>query len=315
MDRVRRLIRLWHWLPAFRAVAETMHLPSASQELGITAPALSRSIRLLEEDLGQPLFLRAARRLQLNEAGELFLSALRTAMRALDEGLDQIAQREYTGSLSIASYGHLTSVLLHPLLAELCRGYPAIVPNVVRCDPDEVCSKLCNGSIDIALLETPQHHPELVVEQLAEMTYGLYCGREHPLARANAVPVAELIQHAFVVLSGGQDDHWPLDIERRVSLRVPTIHDALHFCRGGLFVAVLPDALVAEMSGNGELYQVPCELSLVVPVFAMYRRPISEHAKLNTFLDALRARIAGNVPGLGSPRRTRSVDDTDHHLP
>lgn len=310
MDRARRLIRLWQWLPAFRAVAETMHLPSASHELGITAPALSRSIRLLEEDLGQPLFLRTGRRLQLNEAGEIFLSALRTAMRALDEGLDRITQRQYTGFLSIASYGHLTSVLLHPLLTAFCRSHPGIVPNVVHCDPDEVCKELCDGSIDISLLETPQHHPELVVEQLAEMSYGLYCGREHPLARASAVPLAELSQHEFVALSEGPGDHWPLDIERRVSLRVPTVHDALHFCRDGLSLAVLPDALVAGMSSDVALSKVPCELSLVVPVFAMYRRPISEHAKLDTFLDALRARIAGDIPGLASPTRKRGAENT-----
>ncbi|MHC4078781.1 MAG: helix-turn-helix domain-containing protein, partial [Planctomycetota bacterium] len=69
MDRLRRLAQLWNWLPAFRAVGETQHLPTASRALSVTAPALSRAVRLLERDVGQPLFRRIGRRIELNEAG------------------------------------------------------------------------------------------------------------------------------------------------------------------------------------------------------------------------------------------------------
>ncbi len=43
MQPLRRLVPFWNWLPAFRAVAESQHLPTASRELNVTAPALSRS--------------------------------------------------------------------------------------------------------------------------------------------------------------------------------------------------------------------------------------------------------------------------------
>ena len=51
MERMRRLTTLWSWLPGFRAVAETQHLPTASKQLHVGASALSRTIRLLEEAL------------------------------------------------------------------------------------------------------------------------------------------------------------------------------------------------------------------------------------------------------------------------
>ena len=51
MEHLRRLYRVWNWLPAFRAVAETEHLPTASEMLGLTPSALSRAIKQLEDEL------------------------------------------------------------------------------------------------------------------------------------------------------------------------------------------------------------------------------------------------------------------------
>ena len=70
MERLRRVARLWSWLPAFRAVGETQHLPTASEHLLVTAPALSRAVRLLEKDVGRELFRRTGRRIELNDNGE-----------------------------------------------------------------------------------------------------------------------------------------------------------------------------------------------------------------------------------------------------
>lgn len=86
MDRAARLAELWSWLPAFRTVAETQHLPTAAAVLHVSPSALSRSVGLLEAALGQPLFRRVGRRLQLDRAGELLLAATRDAMRRLDDG-------------------------------------------------------------------------------------------------------------------------------------------------------------------------------------------------------------------------------------
>ena len=84
----------WHRLPVFRTVAETEHLPTASKRLGLTAPALSRSIKLLEESVGRPLFDREGRRIVLNPAGKAFLRVVRTAMRQVDTALDELHEAQ-----------------------------------------------------------------------------------------------------------------------------------------------------------------------------------------------------------------------------
>jgi DNA-binding transcriptional LysR family regulator len=58
MDRFRRVAQLWNWLPAFRGVAEHENPQRAASVLGVSASALSRTVKLLEDALGAEVFVR-----------------------------------------------------------------------------------------------------------------------------------------------------------------------------------------------------------------------------------------------------------------
>ena len=75
MKADKKLGDVWPWLPVFRVVAETEHLPTAAARLHVSPSALSRTIRLVEEALGEELFVRSARRIVLNSAGQRLLAA------------------------------------------------------------------------------------------------------------------------------------------------------------------------------------------------------------------------------------------------
>jgi DNA-binding transcriptional LysR family regulator len=79
--------RLWPWIPTFRAVAEREHLSQAARALGVSPSAVSRTIGLLEQEVGQPLFARVGRRVELNAAGRHLLLAVRSATREVEEAL------------------------------------------------------------------------------------------------------------------------------------------------------------------------------------------------------------------------------------
>lgn len=85
---LQRLSALWAWLPAFRATAEAGSLAGAARLLGASPPALSRTLRLLEAEVGEPLFVRAGgSALRLNDAGTRLFAQVRAAMRLVDDGL------------------------------------------------------------------------------------------------------------------------------------------------------------------------------------------------------------------------------------
>lgn len=84
----RRLGALWHWLPAFRATAETGSVSAAARLLDVTPSAVSRSLKMLEAEIGAPLFARKdGASLRLNAAGDALFAQVRAAMRLIDDGL------------------------------------------------------------------------------------------------------------------------------------------------------------------------------------------------------------------------------------
>src|SRR2546428_9641776 len=87
VSRFDSLHAVWSWLPAFRAVAETQHVGKAAKLLRVTPPAVSRTVRLLEDYIGAQLFSRAGRQLVLNSAGAPLLAPIREAMRPVEAGL------------------------------------------------------------------------------------------------------------------------------------------------------------------------------------------------------------------------------------
>ncbi|HEY0192500.1 MAG TPA: LysR family transcriptional regulator, partial [Kofleriaceae bacterium] len=92
----------WSWLVAFRAVAETEHLPTAARELGLTPSSLSRSIRQLETRVGVELFDHRNKTLALNRAGRELLEAVRASMRLVDDAVRKANGLGMTGSVTAA---------------------------------------------------------------------------------------------------------------------------------------------------------------------------------------------------------------------
>lgn len=95
------LSSIWNWLPAFRAVAETENLRIAAQWIGSSPPALSRTIKLLEEHINLSLFTRRDGRLILNASGKKLLSVVHIAMRHIDDALQEIQGQEQRRELVI----------------------------------------------------------------------------------------------------------------------------------------------------------------------------------------------------------------------
>lgn len=76
----------------FIAVSRHKHFTKAALEQRISQPALSRSIKKLEEELGVPLFIRKTKSIRLTKYGEQFLIKAKQARLALDEGVQQIRE-------------------------------------------------------------------------------------------------------------------------------------------------------------------------------------------------------------------------------
>lgn len=287
MRRARRIRQFWNWLPAFRAVAETNHLPTASEWLRVAPSALSRTIRLLEDEVGATLFERVGRRLELTHAGRRMLVATRDAMRQLDDVLEELDEG-IAGPIQVAAPSSFVPLLVLPALRSVARKHPHLEGHVSSAHVPEASTLLQTGELDLALAETPPPDEELSVELLARVEHGLYVAPEHPLADGAGSLGDEPLEWPFVAPPrderGLTPDAWPEHRSRRVALRVEGVLPAVEAVRTGMHLAVLPEAL-GHWHGLRRVEGPELEESRL---YLLERPRLGTEGRIETVADALR---------------------------
>jgi DNA-binding transcriptional LysR family regulator len=281
-----RIRNVWSWLPAFRAVAETEHLPTAAHALGVVPSSLSRMIKLFEDDLGIALFDRTAKTLVLNDSGRTVLGAVREAMRIIDEALTSVVGDELRGSIGGVATGELARLVLVPASAALARANPGLVVTTTTASSEDAAGLLLRGEADVALItEAPPIHPDLRVVELATWTRSVYARPGHirrDVTRCAVVGAAA--DHA--------DDGWPATCERVVAAWVPDERAALELCRDSDLVTVAYDPAVTAYGLANQLERVPDYDVAARVVRLIHRRPVGRHRRTEVLIEAIKAAIA-----------------------
>jgi len=293
MEYTKTLHDFWTWLPAFRVVAETEHLPTASERLHVSAAALSRTIRLLEDAVGEQLFERKGRNIVLSEEGKIFLRAVRTAMRNVHEGLLSARETTYVGPLHLSVPGPLVPIVIFPVLATMRELHHDLRPYLHSLPMGEIPGALLRGELDVALLALELQHADLVTEHAMDLARSVWASPTHPLSEhADDVSPDELARHGFVAPTplgdGTVPDGWPLGAERRIDVHVAYMQTALDAVRGMGLLSILPD-VVGEASG---FVQIQCaELGgefAPTSLFALSRPPVDTPTRGDLFMELLR---------------------------
>jgi DNA-binding transcriptional LysR family regulator len=296
MDPNRKLLDLWNRLPVFKVVAETEHLPTASQRLHITAPAISRTIKLLEEDLGQPVFRRVGRNLALNAAGKQLLQSLGGALSALEHTLMEMESDPLSGPVRIATIGVLTDFFVLPAILALKDEHPDMQPGLLLHGTLQANDLLARGQLDVAFYYQAATDERLNIDLIGQTTAGVYCGSDHPLFARKEVRSEDILAHPFSVpqsgVTGQVMDGWPVDVPRQVGLRITMLYTNLHVCLSGKYLTVLPDVLARSEVAAGRLRRLPFAGIEPITVYAARRRSDGPRTVADTVIEAVRARLA-----------------------
>ncbi|TFH86070.1 LysR family transcriptional regulator [Billgrantia azerbaijanica] len=127
MDTLPPLI----WLQAFEAAARTLSFTAAGRELGVTQAAISQRIRLLEDRLGQKLFVRHPRSLTLTPAGQAWLPSIHDAFARLAEGTQEVFGSAPTRAVTLRTTPVIQQSWLAPRLLAFHRAHPAVAVRLV----------------------------------------------------------------------------------------------------------------------------------------------------------------------------------------
>jgi LysR family positive regulator for ilvC len=243
-------------LDLFLALAETLHFGKASRACNLSASALTRSIQRLEEEIGQPLFLRDNRRVALTPAGarfQLYARQARQEWLALREELR--AAPAISGPLSL--YASITAV--YSLLPTLLEAYRAACPDVqieLRTGAaEQAVEQVLSGEIDLAVAALPDRRtPQLEFLPLARVPLLFIAPASGPLAapplKRNQLDLARI---PLVMPSGGLSrqriDQWMKDhhIAPEIASEVSGNEALIAMVRLGCGIGIVPQ-LVLEKS-------------------------------------------------------------------
>ena len=138
----------------FYTVANNGNITKASEELNISQPAISKSIKNLEEQLGGNLFVRTKRGVILTDEGKEFYSYIKQAIEYINNAENKFTEliNLETGCIKIGVSATLTKEFLLPYLEKFHEMHPKIDIQIITNITSELLPKLRNGLIDIVIL-------------------------------------------------------------------------------------------------------------------------------------------------------------------
>lgn len=150
----------------FMRVADLGSLNRASEALRIAQPALSRQMRMLEEELGVVLFERTLRGMTLTEHGERLRRDVAGPLRQIYFAFENasLTGSQVAGALNIGIEPGLRDILALPLLEHIAAEEPGIAPRIVEGAADHLAEWIARGDIDLIIFSGPTPN-EMIVDR------------------------------------------------------------------------------------------------------------------------------------------------------
>lgn len=141
----------------FYYVARTLSFSEASKCLFISQSAVSQSVKVLEKKLGQTLFIRSTKKVQLTPEGEILFKHIEPAMNLIQKGENQLLEANSLngGQLRIAASDTICRYYLVPYLNRFHKAYPNVHIKVFNFTSIECARVLENGQVDFILSNYP----------------------------------------------------------------------------------------------------------------------------------------------------------------
>jgi len=186
------LVQLRHFLE----LANTGSFSKSAVKLHVSQPALSRSIKTIEDEFGHQLFDRVGRKSELTAFGQyIYVQARELVDRAnnLKQSGQQLLSGQ-TGKVRIGLGSGPGALLMTPLLAHMANEYPQGHLEISRGSTSLLVQALRDRHLDALVLDIRSLSPssDLVVETLCEMPGAFMCRKGHPLSKSRQVTLARV---------------------------------------------------------------------------------------------------------------------------
>ncbi len=243
----------------FCMVAKHKSFSKAAQELFLSQPAVSQSIRQLEEQLGAQLFFRSTKKVELTAQGQLLYEYASSALGLLESAEHQLSglQTLRVGQLRLGAGDNTARHLLLPCLERFHQLYPQVHISIYNRTSSGSLELLRAGRIDAAFVNLPIDDDRITVHWECPIQDIFVAGQKFSALKGKRLSAKELAAQPLILL------------EQKANSRV---YVQRFFLRKG--VELNPEIELASYELMGELARINLGISCMVRQFC--RRELSE---------------------------------------
>lgn len=313
----------------FLAVVDLGTLSAAAEAVHLSQPALSRSLRALEDELRVPLFDRQERRLRPTPYAIEYATRARRMVSEEKEGARSLALMLAgdIGSLSFGMGSSIAATLLGPMVLQLLTDAPGLRARTFVQSSDVLVAALRAERLDFFIGDTrvAEGDPGLIVEPVYPCTFGWFAREGHPLAGRQRVSISEVA--AFPVIGVGYADPsvgrrmaelygWRLPIEDQFAVVTNDISTMMTLISSSDAVVPSTDvSVVAAMrSGTVTRLHVTPELDLEMTLGIVERAGRTRVPAIERAFGIVRAHFAAVAREVALQRR-QPASARSHRLP
>lgn len=279
----------------FITVAEELNFSRAAERLRMAQPPLSKEIRKLEEELGVQLFYRTKRKVELTNAGKIFLDGVQQILFQVDQTIreTQLANEGKIGQLTVG-FVDSTEIVIE-ILKNFRERFPKIQLVLHEMTTEQQITALHEKQLQIGFFRTKQNNGILASEICSEETLKLALPQNHPLASLPEVPLQLLVDEPFILFPRHLGPNFYDFItsyfsEQGISLNVVQeaiqMQTIVNLVAIGMGISVVPSS-VETYKQNGVIFKNFKETSPKINLYVGWRQD-EKSTVINHFLTIVR---------------------------
>jgi len=281
----------------FTKVVQAKSFSEAARQLGVAKSAVSKQIKLLEEQIDARLFNRSTRKISLTEAGQKYYRHCEHIVNRAEFALDELHnyQNQPTGTLRISAPIPFGRTILIPVIKQLRELYPKL--NIDLQLDDQIVNIVEQG-IDLTLRVGSLQDSNLIAKKLCDTPAMLIASPQYLATYGVPTEPSALAKHQWLALSVQASPYSKTFLHKitgekstvslQGNLSINSVEAIIAAATNGLGLAMLAKVTIEEPLQSGQLVSLlPDHQAMPVPIYAVYPHREYLPSKVKVFLKLL----------------------------
>nr|WP_294785135.1 LysR substrate-binding domain-containing protein [uncultured Flavobacterium sp.] len=237
-------------LQYFIKTAEVLHFTKAAELCFVTQSGLSQQIKKLEEELGLPLFKRIGKKVQLTEAGSVFLIHAKKVVENVENGKQAIEDlNEMIGGELRIGVTYIFGLLILPVVHSFAKQYQNLKIVVEYGTSEGLEQRLLNNELDVVLIIS-SHPIELPIQKVPLFTSNMVMvvSKTHPLAHLDKIAFKKMNEIELVLPGKGSNSRefveelfQKFNMTPKISIELHSIHALLQMVQNSDWATIVAE--------------------------------------------------------------------------